>query len=235
MRAPSSRGRAAVSYGFDINIQRDYPLSQVPHPSLITERPPGGGTSMESTTALTWTSRPSALYLHRGRNEYQYTPTLGATSPARQGTGPNAAPRGADQDSRNTTSPSCAARPSGVTLLKQLKVYAGYGAEKAVFRQHGRRECPGSVESKRKPSFGTSPGAHRERSASVADDDINQGDSTSYGIIMKTAERAPTLHRFLSPGVRHRPAVAPTSSPSKRLRAIVGRCAFKIIMPGRDP
>ena len=160
VRAPSaSVAGAAVSYGFDINYTKGLiPYVKYRHPSLL-----GEGDRFEAGTSagiyygldLDFTAIPRYTFIEV-ESTYHFTPTLdGYFTPLVKATGHNSRASRADLglDEYNFTILRGSADP-GVTLLRELKIYAGYGTEKAfVFDSSIDESAAGSVEVKKETQF----------------------------------------------------------------------------------
>ncbi len=134
---PGAPPGAAVGYGLDINYTKGLiPHVKYRHPSLITE-----GDRLEAKTSmgifygldLDFGAIPRYTFIEV-ESKYHFTPMLdGYFTPRVKGTGHNSRASRADLGltEYNFTILRGTADP-GLTLLKELKVYAGYGAEKAI-------------------------------------------------------------------------------------------------------
>ncbi|HSV97753.1 MAG TPA: hypothetical protein VLM75_12595 [Spirochaetota bacterium] len=160
VRTPSAvSGGAAVSYGFDINYTKGLiPYAKYRHPSLITE-----GDRLEAGTSmgiyygldLDFAAIPRYTFIEV-ETRYRFTPTLGGYfTPLIKGKGHNSRASRADLglSEYNFTILRATADP-GVTLLKKLSMYAGYGAEKAfVFDSTVDESAPRPVEVNKETQF----------------------------------------------------------------------------------
>lgn len=160
VRAPSAAAAgAAVSYGFDVNYTKGLiPYVKYRHPSLFSE-----GDRLEAGTSmgiyygldLDFAAIPRYTFIEI-ESKYHFTPTVdGYFTPLVRATGHNSRASRADLglEEYNFTILRGSADP-GVTLLKELKIYAGYGAEKAfVFDSTVDETAAGSVEVTKETQF----------------------------------------------------------------------------------
>ena len=197
VRTPSiAAAGAAVSYGFDINYTKGLmPYVKYRHPSLIT-----GGDLLEAGTSmgiyygldLNFAAIPRYTFIEV-ETKYHFTPTLGGYfTPLVKGTGYNSRASRADLglEEYNFTVLRGTADP-GVTLLKQLKVYAGYGAEKAfVFDSTVDETAADSVEVEKDTEYwNIAEGTVVIDLLPFADDDIIQRRfNLSYGHYFENAK-----------------------------------------------